>query len=940
MEVFEMSATNPTDDQLSHERLCAYLFGELEGAERARFEAELAASPELCAERERLEATIDLVRAALPAEEALSPSARAALAEASVRPGEPAHVRPFPLRLLRSPVTAAAAGLAVLAGIALLAQRGGAPAVERERELDGELLARTETAAAPAEENAPVQETEAADLKKSLALAEGDRRDADQAKILDQVANAVRPTPAVPERQLEARSEVGELLVTYEDEAAPGEVPAAERPAGNEGSEADKSGAYRGPSDSATPAELEGMGYLGGGVDVDASSAPAAETSPTVGAVEHFGTGTPSTFVSSRAGGKGKDLGLKAAPPPARATGGSRLAPPGTPGATASAGELLAGLGGDLGKRRAVDGPSSPGPEGFLRELGYVDGDDDEHHHVDLPARCDELVRFCRIRPQETPSMMFFRCWGDNPFEFAALDRLSTFAADVDTASYALARNYLARGLMPTKEQIRTEEFINSFATDVPAPLEDTFALALDLAPSRFAKSGEWMLRVVLKGKEVAAAERPRLALTFVVDGSGSMQQENRLELVKHALRLLAGQLDGNDAVAIVAFSNEARLVLPMTTAVNRGLIESAIFGLQSDGGTNAEAGLKMGYEVAAAGLTPGANNRVILLSDGVANIGHTSVEAMLANVAEQRALGIYLNAIGVGMGNHNDALLEQLADKGDGICNYIDDQEEARRVLVENFTGALVPIARDVKIQVEFDPTQVQSYRLLGYENRAVADAAFRDDKVDAGEIGAGHQVTALYELVRAPSATSDGPLATARVRFKPPFAVDSAERGAEARAAAETAREIERSVAFRDTATEFRGATAGFQKAALVAQFAEFLRRSVHARADDYDDFLAEVLRVAQLGEDASFRAFARLAADHSDLVKRNLPRDDAITQALDELTRHNYLKGQLERLKQENRELTQELLEKLQRENAELEQRIKDLIQQELERPVQDR
>jgi Ca-activated chloride channel family protein len=554
---------------------------------------------------------------------------------------------------------------------------------------------------------------------------------------------------------------------------------------------------------------------------------------------------------------------------------------------------------------------------------------------LDRDAYCDELVRACRIRPRETPSMMFFRCWGDNPFEFAQLDPLSTFAADVDTASYALARSYLERGVMPTKAQIRTEEFVNSFDSGVPAPTADTFALDLELAPSLFGHDGEWMLRVVLRGKEVDKAERPHLALTFVVDVSGSMQQENRLDLVKHALRLLVGELDARDSIAIVAFSTEARLVLPLTSAGQRSLIEGALFGLQPDGSTNAEAGLRLGYEVAGAGLTAGANNRVVLLSDGVANVGNTGEDAMLAGVAEQRAKGIYLNTIGVGMGNHNDALLEQLADKGDGICNYIDSPEEAKRALVENFTGAFVPLARDVKLQVEFDPAQVVRYRLLGYENRAVADAKFRDDKVDAGELGAGHQVTALYELVRSPGSTGDGPLATARARFKLPFAVDAAKLDAESRAAAEAAREIQRSIAFQQAATSPQGASAGFQKAVLVAQFAEFLRRSVHARGDGYDGFLAEALRVAQVVQDPEFTAFAKLAAGSRDLIVRNLPADDQVCRALDELTRKYYLEGQLERLKQENHELTDELLEKLQKENAELEQRIKDLIKEQLER-----
>jgi Ca-activated chloride channel family protein len=546
----------------------------------------------------------------------------------------------------------------------------------------------------------------------------------------------------------------------------------------------------------------------------------------------------------------------------------------------------------------------------------------------------DDIVRFCRIRPHETPSAMFFRCWGDNPFELAALDRLSTFAADVDTASYALARNYLSRGIMPTKAQIRTEEFVNSFGSGVPAPAKDVFGIDLEMAPSLFGSGAEWMLRVVVRGKEVDKQERPHLALTFVVDTSGSMKQENRIELVKHALRLLVGELDQNDAIAIVAFSTEARLVLPMTSAGNKAIIESAIFGLNADGSTNAEAGLLMGYAQAAQGLTAGANNRVVMLSDGVANVGNVDVAKLLGNVELQRAQGIYLNTIGVGMGNHNDALLEQLADKGDGICNYIDTQAEAVKVLVDGFTGQFVPIARDVKIQVEFDPAQVQSYRLLGYENRAIADADFRKDEVDAGEVGAGHQVTALYEIVRNPTSTNDGPLATARVRYKPPFAIDSARTDAASREAAEVALEIEKPIAFNQVTTGFQGATVGYQKAVLVAQLAEFLRRSVHARGDSFPQLVVEAIRLEKVAEDPAFTAFTTMVAGRMDLIERNLPPNDAVAQAIDKMTRHNYLQGKIAQLQAENHLLTDEILQRLQSQNADLERQLLELLQQHLQ------
>ena len=276
---------------------------------------------------------------------------------------------------------------------------------------------------------------------------------------------------------------------------------------------------------------------------------------------------------------------------------------------------------------------------------------------------------------------MFFRFWGDNPFVQTSLDSQSTFGVDVDTASYTLARRYRSEGKLPEKAQIRTEEFLNYFKPDVEAPTEGVFNVHTEIAPSRFGgKDGKYMLRVTVRGKDVAREERQPLNLPFVVDVSGSMNQGDRLETVKHGLRLLTAQLDANDSIALGAYSTEARIVLPMTSAASRALIEEAIHGLSAGGGTTAEAGLKMGYAAAADQVSGGRHHRVVLLSDGVANIGQTDQDRINADVQKYRDRGIYLNTIGVGMDNHNDNFLEQLANKGDGICNYIDDEKEARR--------------------------------------------------------------------------------------------------------------------------------------------------------------------------------------------------------------------------------------------------------------------
>ena len=511
-------------------------------------------------------------------------------------------------------------------------------------------------------------------------------------------------------------------------------------------------------------------------------------------------------------------------------------------------------------------------------------------------SRLELLRRDCLPRRREAPRDMFFRFWGDNPFEYAAIDHLSTFSADVDTASYALARSYLTNGQLPGKAQIRTEEFVNYFKGDVAPPTSGTFAIATELAPSLFGESSaHWMLRVALRGREVSKRERMPLCLTFVVDVSGSMQEEHRLELVKEALRLLVAQLDARDTIALVKFSADAALVLPPTSAKHRDLIESAIYPLQPDGGTNTEAGLRMGYAQAVAALTKDANNRVVLLTDGVANVGVTDPEVMAALVERQRSAGILLNTIGVGMDNHNDNLLEQLADKGDGLCNYVDDEKEVRRALVDNFTGAFEAIARDVKIQVDFDPAQVERYRLLGYENRAIADQDFRNDKIDAAEMGAGHQVVALYEIVRKAGVT-ELPFATVNVRWKSPYNRGVAEPSFDA----EAVHEMKVDVRGSQAAGGFLQTSAGYRRSVLVAQFAEFLRRSVHARRDSLDRLIDESKRLASAMNDADFNEFVALVERSRALVVAENSRRDWIDDCGDLLRHHCYLQAQIEQLR----------------------------------------
>ena len=538
----------------------------------------------------------------------------------------------------------------------------------------------------------------------------------------------------------------------------------------------------------------------------------------------------------------------------------------------------------------------------------------------------DFLTRLDR-RPGETPGMMFFRYWGDNPFAEAAADPLSTFGVDVDTASYALARSYLYKqGSLPPTEAIRTEEFINYFKSHYAPPTKEghTFAIHTRMAPSPFAHEPEYkLLEVGIKGREVARKERKACSLVFVVDTSGSMRQENRLELVKEALRLLVAELDEGDSIGIVAFSTAARKVLDPTPASEKERILDAIATLQPEGSTNAAAGLELGYAMAAASLLKDGSNRVLLLSDGVANTGAVDVQTMLGAVSEERQKGVYLTCAGVGMGNHNDALLEQLADRGNGQCVYVDRLDEARKVFVENLTGTLETIARDVKIQVEFDPAIVLRYRLLGYENRAIADSAFRDNTVDAGEVGAGHEVTALYEVKLKPEA--QGKIATVRVRH---LTVEHGE-----------AQEIERAISSTDAHGSFADAPPHFRLTACVAEVAEVLRDSYWARGSSLErvsGMLTDLLDAPQteggpkLGEDRDVVELVALVKRADALVRQRAAQADEVARTVDALKENYHLRARVQDQLATRRDTNRTRLDDILRQNAALRQQLEELLQ----------
>ena len=463
--------------------------------------------------------------------------------------------------------------------------------------------------------------------------------------------------------------------------------------------------------------------------------------------------------------------------------------------------------------------------------------------------------------PNDEPyDSMFFEHYGVNPFIDTEDDHLSTFAMDVDTASYTIARRYVSEGHLPPKDAIRVEEFVNYFDQEYPGPEdgEGAFAVHLEGAPSPFGGERYYLLRVGVQGQRIHDEDRKDAVLTFVIDVSGSMDREDRLGLVKDALRLLVEELRPADKVGIVVYGSTARTVLKPTSVAHASRILAAIDALQSGGSTYAEAGLRRGYEMAYRAFEEGAINRVILCSDGVANVGRTGAESILDEIADYAARGITLSAVGFGLGNYNDVLMEKLADQGDGNYAYVDTLAEAKRVFVENLTGTLQVIARDAKIQVDFSPEVVSRYRLLGYENRAVADEDFRNDAVDAGEVGAGHSVTALYEikfLKGTDGAEAMGRALTVHVRYEDPDTGD----------VQEVVREFWRD----DFRASFEQASARFQLAAAVAEYAEILRESYWAQDNSLESVLSLVQRTgAALADDPDVAEFVWLVSRASQL------------------------------------------------------------------------
>lgn len=453
-----------------------------------------------------------------------------------------------------------------------------------------------------------------------------------------------------------------------------------------------------------------------------------------------------------------------------------------------------------------------------------------------------------------------YQHFDENTVKEVTQSPVSTFSIDVDTAAYSNIRRMLSKdGRLPPKDAVKLEEMINYFNYNYPTAnsLEQPFSVTTEVAPAPWNPKTQ-LLQIGLKGYEPAREKRPDANLVFLVDVSGSMKSQDKLGLVKKSLRLLVNQMQQRDRIALVVYAGAAGLVLNSTTADQKATILAAIDSLESGGSTNGGAGIRLAYNVAQQHFIKDGINRIIIASDGDMNVGTVSIHALKNLIEEKRKSGIALTTLGFGSGNYNYALMEQLADVGNGNAAYIDNLREAQKVLVEQMQSTLVTIAKDVKIQVEFNPSVVAQYRLIGYENRLLNREDFKNDKVDAGEIGAGHTVTALYELTLVGSQATMIPprrygdntqktknnkqsshqheLAYVKLRYKKPQANQS--------------QEVSTPILVNQMKKSLDSASQDYRFAAGVAGFGQLLRGGKYTQNWRYDDAL-QLLRTAK-GED----------------------------------------------------------------------------------------
>jgi len=473
-------------------------------------------------------------------------------------------------------------------------------------------------------------------------------------------------------------------------------------------------------------------------------------------------------------------------------------------------------------------------------------------------------VQMMPAPPENTES---YKGINENGFKTVESEPLSTFSVDVDAASYSNVRRFINNGQLPPADAVRIEEMINYFHYSIAGPTNnEPVAIHTELSVAPW-NNNHRLLRIGLKAKTIANDKLPASNLVFLIDVSGSMYEPNKLPLVQSSLKMLVNQLRPQDRVAIVVYAGAAGVVLPATSGDKKTTINNAIDNLQAGGSTAGGAGIKLAYKIAMENFMKGGNNRVMLATDGDFNVGASSDDDMEKLIEKERESGISLSVLGFGMGNYKDSKMETLADKGNGNYAYIDNITEARKTLISEFGGTLFTIAKDVKLQVEFNPGKVQAYRLLGYENRALNKEDFNNDKKDAGDMGSGHTVTAFYEIVPAgvkddysgsvdplkyqkpkpvPYSSTSDEMLTIKFRYKQPTSSVSKMSHVEV---------YDKPVALNSTSTDFRFAAA-------VAEFGMLLRDSQFKQHSTYDQAI-KMARAAKGDDSEGYRAeFIKLA------------------------------------------------------------------------------
>ncbi len=539
------------------------------------------------------------------------------------------------------------------------------------------------------------------------------------------------------------------------------------------------------------------------------------------------------------------------APPPA----------PGPPTAQGTRAAELSELRGVLGGTLRAEQPAMPSQR--VAGQRFVASEDE----------VDALSRMRRdIRPDLPPRNRFnteeYDRIVDNAFVSVSQDPLATFSIDVDTAAYANVRRFLNQRMLPPPDAVRIEEMVNYFTYDYAGPTgEHPLRVHAEVARAPW-NPGHRLVRFGIKGREIPRDEHAASNLVFLVDVSGSMRDRNKLELLKDGMKLLVEQLRENDRVAIVVYAGASGMVLPSTTGDKKEVVIRALDHLSAGGSTNGGAGIELAYNTAVQNFVEGGTNRVILATDGDFNVGVTNNGALTRLIEEKAKTGVFLSVLGFGTGNYNDAGLESLADQGNGNYAYIDSLKEARKVLVQEMGSTLITIAKDVKIQIEFNPAEVNAYRLIGYENRVLEHQDFNDDTKDAGEIGSGHTVTALFEIVPAgvainvpgvdplkyqtPASKSErarsGELLTMKIRYKEPDGDVSKLMDVAV---------VDRQTRLTDASDDYRFATA-------VAGFGMLLRDSPYKGSVTFD----EVIRMAEASRGADAEGYR---AEFIELVRR---------------------------------------------------------------------